>query len=274
MSQVRALGIIDWGIGGLDFYRQLRALGPTSIRYLSDAGFTPYGKLSHQELRSRLHSAILFLKDQGATHVVVACNAASTALNTDASLLDSDFALPCMGVIAPTIAAIVKSAAHHPMREVLILGGKRTIESNQYGQGLKGLQALCHQRVAQPLSAFVERGFLTGPEVTEAIVAILDGLPQHIDALVLACTHYTALLPQFEALLTFSQLFDPAKETLAHMRATWGEVADADDERFFSTGDPRSMAQAAKLAFGIDLPKITQVSLDLSTAIPNESRTN
>ena len=49
------LAILDYGIGGLDIWRRLRARYPQlDTLYLSDSGFTPYGQLDDVSQRSPL----------------------------------------------------------------------------------------------------------------------------------------------------------------------------------------------------------------------------
>src|SRR5215203_4207302 len=75
------LGILDWGIGGVSVYRRVKEkLGEVSVVYFSDTGATPYGKMSRGELIGRLTAVIDFLKSKGVTHLVIGCNAASTAI--------------------------------------------------------------------------------------------------------------------------------------------------------------------------------------------------
>lgn len=76
-----SLGIIDWGIGGVSIYKLIKErLADVPVVYFSDTGVTPYGKMSRRDLVARLNSVILFLKGRGVTHLVIGCNAASTAI--------------------------------------------------------------------------------------------------------------------------------------------------------------------------------------------------
>src|SRR3954470_77349 len=77
----RVIGVVDWGIGGLGFFKLLRERHPRlPLVYVSDAGETPYGKLRASHLAARLRQMGAFMRREGVTHLVVACNAASTAL--------------------------------------------------------------------------------------------------------------------------------------------------------------------------------------------------
>src|SRR5690606_19551514 len=131
------------------------------------------------------------LADEGCMEVVVACNAASTVL-PDPMLQRRATARGCtvVGVIEPTVAAVQRLGLH----EVAVIGGRRTIESRAYAEPLERSGCRVEQRVAQPLSALVERGVTEGPRLHACLAEILDPLG-HAEHLVLACTHYVAALP-------------------------------------------------------------------------------
>ena len=101
-----SLAILDWGIGGMDFYRIFKKNYPkVGLCYFSDAGNPPYGKQQRAQLALRLCDIVEFLRQQGISHLVVACNAMSTVLPYWSLSVDmNDFQLT--GVIEPTISAI------------------------------------------------------------------------------------------------------------------------------------------------------------------------
>lgn len=145
------LAVMDWGIGGLGFYRSWKQHRPDdSIVYFSDSGFTPYGKLSEEDLSERLNQIFKYLKAAHAvTHIVVACNAASSVLNKTRtpSGIETD------GVIDSTVEFIRETLADKPLT---VLGGNRIVDSQTYSKLLPEL--VLHEKAAQPLSAIVERG--------------------------------------------------------------------------------------------------------------------
>ncbi len=76
------IGMIDWGIGGLGVYKELVTDSPQfTCVYISDSGFTPYGKTPKLKLIRRLNQIVDFLRRKGVKTVIVACNAASTVLD-------------------------------------------------------------------------------------------------------------------------------------------------------------------------------------------------
>src|SRR5687768_10607218 len=81
-KQTAKLGVLDWGIGGISLVKLLGERGRSfPLLYFSDTGALPYGRMPRVELISRLNSVVEFLKSKGATHVVIGCNAASTAID-------------------------------------------------------------------------------------------------------------------------------------------------------------------------------------------------
>lgn len=249
-----ALGIVDWGIGGLGFYRALRRRVPDAqILYWSDSGATPYGKLPAAALAARLCQVLARLAELGATSAVIACNAASTALAR------VDAPIPAVGIIdAGVDSALRWRVASRGDRAVGVIGGARTIRSQIYRRRLEAAGVRVIQRVAQPLSALVEAGELSGPGVDAAVAPILRPL-RGVGALLLACTHYPALAPRLGAHLPGAALLDPA-EALAEQVLASGTVArGSEPPRWLTTGDPEAMRRAARAAFAVDLASVSRV---------------
>jgi glutamate racemase len=248
------LAVLDWGIGGLGFVRLLAERHPgVPVVYLSDAGFTPYGKVARRELAARLDLLLRRLaREHAVDHVVVACNAASTVL---ADLAAPREGIAVCGVIAPALAAL----ARMPAARIGVIGGRRTIVSGVYGRGLRAAGHDVRQRVAQPLSAHVEAGRLDSAEVRRDVAAILAPL-RTVDLLVMACTHYCALAPLFAERCPRAMLYDPAAAALAQVEGAWPLARAAGSPpgrpRFLTSGDVPGMRRAARLAFGMELERI------------------
>lgn len=246
-----SLAILDWGIGGIDFLARLRVRHPdVPVIYWSDSGATPYGKLARDALATRVAAVAAALRGRGATHLVIACNAASTVIDHPALARTG---LQICGVIAPAIAATLAD----PARSVGVIGGRRTIRSGLYRRALVAAGRRVQQRVAQPLSAMVERGELAGAALAGELDRILGPL-RRVDALVLACTHYTALLAPIRERLPRARVIDPAAATLAHVERTWS-LGHVGTDMFLTTGAPEATRDAARLAFAAALPAFERV---------------
>ncbi len=98
------------------------------------------------------------------------------------------------------------------------MGGRRTIAAGHYRRGLARRGRVVLSRVAQPLSAHIEAGRTGSPEFRSDLANILAPL-RHVDALVLACTHYPAARDWFAAALPHATLIDPAERMAAAIAA-------------------------------------------------------
>jgi glutamate racemase len=238
------LGIIDWGIGGIGVYKALKErLGDVPVAYFSDTGATPYGKMSKRDLIERLDQVIAFLKGQGAANIVIACNAASTAI----AYLDKT-GVTIEGVIDSAVKLTVRS---RPKRLGLI-GGRRTILSGVYRKAFATKGIKVEQRIAQPLSGLIEAGDISSDMLRSAAMHILTPL-KNCSHILLACTHYPAIENLLAEYVSSDTIFiDPANEVVKIVeRLKWPQERD---DVFFTTGDPATMKGSARKAFGVEIP--------------------
>lgn len=246
------VGVLDWGIGGLDALARLRRRFPGLVlTYLSDSGAVPYGKLGADELDARVTAVVAAL---GVTHCVIACNAASSVLPL------REPPCPMVGVIAPGVAAALRT----PYRRIGVVGGARTVASGAWSRPLEAAGREVVQSVAQPLSAHVEAGRLGGPELEGDLARVLAPIREAgVEALVLACTHYPAIAGAFARQLPGVALLDPV-DALIDAAAAAFPLGDAGPGapgplRVLTTGDPAATRASARLAWGLDL-EVTNVS--------------
>lgn len=240
-----ALGVLDWGIGGIDVVAKLRAAGmQRPIVYLSDSGAVPYGKQSDAALAGRVRALVEALAGHGCDEVVIGCNAAST-------ILPALTGLPVrriLGVIKPGIEATLQSGE----QDVVVFGGRRTIDSGIYGNALRPAGLTVIEVVAQPLSALIERGIVTGPEMEATLDPIVTSV-RDATAIVSACTHYLAALPALRAALPrLTTVIDPVAALVEQHFAPAPTEPTLD--RYWTTGDPAASRRAARTAFGFDAP--------------------
>ena len=253
--------VLDWGIGGVDLLSGLRRARPDlDLRYRSDSGSLPWGRLSPGALTARVATLLEEETAAGADAVLLACNAASTILprlRTPRARDGTGAASPQFGVhgvIAPGLAMVLAG----PWRDVGVLGGQRTIRSGAWTRPLRGAGLQVRGRIAQPLSARVEAADLDSAG-TRALVAGLCAPLRACEVVVLACTHYSAAADVLQDALPGVVLLDPAAAALV---ALLQALPDADDRkgpartgrlRAFTSGDPVATRAAALGAFGVDL---------------------
>lgn len=240
------LGILDWGIGGCGLYQLIKQIhSDSSIIYLSDAGYAPYGKVDKAELKARVETCIKFLKDKGATHIAIACNAAGSVIEENEN---------------------ITTIVHHAKQEVLeskatkigVIGGKRIVESKLYE-----LDHRMHSAVAQPLSALIEAGLTSGDKVNNEVDRILPLLPKDIEALLLACTHYPAVNHVFKTKLQPEcKIIDPSERMNSWIEENWKnfDYFHSADE-WFTTGNTEISEASAKNAFNVTNARFEKVSI-------------
>jgi glutamate racemase len=236
------LGIVDWGIGGIGLYKLIKDQIRVPITYFSDTGVTPYGKMSPQELAARLVTVLRWLKHHDVTHILIGCNAASTAIPRL-----KEMELPILGVIESAI----QEALRRKPRSLGLIGGRRTVISGSYRRPFNDNGIPIKQRIAQPLSARVEAGDLSSSDLSLECRRILKPL-RDCSHILLACTHYPAIeniLRQHVSDKT--EFIDPAGAVVERVRQ-W-ELDGTGMDEFFTTGRSSEMQRSARAAFGVHL---------------------
>lgn len=247
---MQTVAFLDWGIGGLSVLKEtLHAQPNLNALYFSDAGYTPYGKVPHQELRQRLETVFQFLISKGANILVVACNAASTAILD----LDQYDGVQIINVITPT----TNYCATLPTQKLGIIGGQRTVESHVYKLSIENQSnSKVFESAAQPLSALIEKGLIGEQDVRSDLDLIMQPLlDAKIESLVLACTHYPALAPVITKLYPHLTLIDPATHVVASIK----DILKPQFEHqiaYYTTGSVEPMQKAARLAFAWNIEHI------------------
>lgn len=228
------VALLDWGVGGLLVRAELARVRPdVRVAYFADSGVEPYGRQSRAALVARLNAVLGWLRGKGASRVVLACNAASSALT---SLADAP--LPVEGMLDDGVSAVLAAG----VAKVTVLGGERTVRSGYHRRVLAERGVRAQGRVAQPLSAAIERGEADAPATHALVRRLVAGLPADATIL-LACTHYPAAMPALRDALPRATFLDPAASLVQRLAASL--EADPGDDVVFTSGDPDSTRRAA-----------------------------
>ena len=242
------LAVLDYGIGGLDFWRTLRQRHPMlSTVYCSDSGYTPYGQLQDKILIQRLEETSQRMVKLGASALVIACNAGSSVLSR------SNLSLPTLGIISAGVRLVIASG----YRRVAVIGGQRTIESGIYMRALSALGIEVKQEIAQPLSVCIEAGDLSSVELRDHVTRITRPLRDR-DAILLACTHYPAIKSLIQQALPGVVLLDPVETLVNQLEESWdiNSFCQVGKTQVITTGSPELMRRSASDAFGVELSEI------------------
>lgn len=190
--------MIDSGVGGLSIARNvLDKLPSSTIHYIADNAFFPYGALSEVQLIERVCRLI----DESMEHftadfIVVACNTASTAV---LSHLRKRYTTPIIGVVP----AIKPAAAISESKSITVLATQGTIERNYTRELVENFAQGCSVTlVATPKLAELAEKKLANelPTPTQLHLAVpeLTSPSTTTDTVVLACTHFPLLKTELQ----------------------------------------------------------------------------
>ena len=211
------IGVFDSGVGGLSVLRAMRAQMPEEdVLYFGDQGHVPYGPRPMEQIQHFSEGITRFLLGQGAKLIVVACNTASAAALKH--LRERFPEVPFVGM-----EPAVKPAAEHTRTGVVgVLATPATFQGalyasvvERFANGVRVLQHTCPGLVGQ-----VEQGDLDGPR-TRAILeeALHPMLEQHIDTVVMGCTHYPFVIPLIQQIVGADvRVIDPAPAVARQVR--------------------------------------------------------
>lgn len=192
---LRPIGVLDSGVGGLSVAREIRRLLPhEDVVYLADQANCPYGPKSVERIRGLAVDAVARLARHDVKLVVVACNTISTAaLGT----LRAVYPMPFVGIVP----AVKPACATTRTGTIAVLATEATLQTSsfedlvaQFGRGVRVLRQPCPEFVE-----IVERGDVDSP-VAETIVRrrVQPLVDNGADRIILGCTHFTFLRPLIE----------------------------------------------------------------------------
>jgi glutamate racemase len=197
MSDPRAIGVFDSGLGGLTVVRALREALPTEdVIYLGDTARVPYGTKGAATVVRYALACAAHLVRRNVKSIVIACNTVSAVAP---ERLRVEFDLPILGVIEPGAEAAV-SATKRGKIGVLATAG--TIASGAYPRAVAALSTRVETigQAAPLLVPLAEEGWVDGEVPRLAIRRYLEPLAHAgADVVVLGCTHYPLLRALIDA---------------------------------------------------------------------------
>lgn len=272
MSDPRAIGIFDSGIGGLTVLRELRRAVPAeSTVYLGDVARCPYGPRPQDEVRRFAHEIARFLVERHDVKLlVIACNTASAAAL--GSLRAAYSHIPIIGVIEPGAHAAVAASRR---RRIGVIATPGTVASGAYTRAVQATapDAAMIAAACPALVPLVEAGETHGPRVEALLrdyLAPLDA--EGIDTLILGCTHYPLLRPALDRvvgdrLAIVDSAHTTASETAALLDALGLRAPGAAPRHcLYTTGSPAEFRLLAARLFHDGLGQVERVCLEHTAA--------
>jgi glutamate racemase len=192
------IGIFDSGLGGLTVLKELTQRFPQeSFCYLGDIARLPYGNKSSETIKKYALQILEYLRQQNVKSLIIACNSASTVF-----LGENEYqGIPLLNVIEPGSSAALEVSLDN---KIAVLGTSATVRSHAYLNTLKKLSVAAQviEQACPLLVPLVEEGFIEDA-ITEAILEryLADIKAQDYQTVILGCTHYPVLKPDFRKVL-------------------------------------------------------------------------
>ena len=261
MSDPRAIGVFDSGVGGLTVARAVIDLLPHEpLIYVGDTARFPYGPKPVDDIKRYALEVADYLIHRDVKLLVVACNSVEVSAIDD---IAHRAGIPVVGVIDPGTRAAVRTTRNGIIG---LIGTQATVTSGAYDRAVRATNADVTLR-SQACPAFVEhveRGDTTSPELREAARGYLSPLmADGIDTLILGCTHYPLLsgLLQRElgpGVVLVSSAEETAKDVYAALldHDLQRDRAHVPSHEFLATGDPAAFGRVAGVFLGPELSEV------------------
>lgn len=211
MNDTRPIGLFDSGIGGTSIWHAVHKLLPyENTIFIGDSANAPYGQKTKEEIISLSKKNIDWLLQRDAKLIIVACN---TATMNAVEELRASYNIPIIG-IEP---AIKPAALNSITKKIGVLATKGTITSKKYSESKTNYPNITFiDQIGYRIVQLIEDGHLHSEELEMLLKQYIDPmLQQHIDYLVLGCTHYPYLIPILKKLIPESVKIIDSGEAVA-----------------------------------------------------------
>lgn len=193
------IGILDSGVGGLTVLSVIISELPyESIVYIGDSQNTPYGNKSAEDIYILSKRLIEFLLEKQVKLIVIACN--TITVSCLEKLRSKYPQIPIVGTVP-----VIKTASEvSQSKRIGILSTTRTAESDIQKDLMQKYAEHCQvfNYGTDDLVPLIEQNELDGEVMTNSLKHVLSPFQkEHIDTLVLGCTHFPFLRESMQHIL-------------------------------------------------------------------------
>lgn len=273
MSDQRAIGVLDSGLGGLTVVRELHRLMPHErLEYLGDTARYPYGGRLDETIKTFGMQDARFLVSKDIKMLIIACNTiSSVALE---SIREQSKEIPVIGVILPACKAAVTRTAE---KRIGVIGTAATIRSGAYTKGIQNLDAglKVFGKECPLFVPIVEEG-LQSTDIARVVSQyyLYELVDSGIDCLILGCTHYPLLMEVIQdTVSTRIELIDSALWTAIEAQSILealgarinGDAGGLDQSSFYVTDMTPDFERNAVRFLGNPIKNIVKIQLEQLT---------
>ena len=210
MSSSAPIGVFDSGLGGISVARQIAKDMPAEhVLYFGDSANAPYGIKTPEQVRALSFDIVERFVRQGVKAVVIACNTATSAAVND---LREHYDIPIIGMEPALKVACdrgdVPSDPHHIPQRVIVAATPLTLRERKF---------------AKLMDRFDSNNTIFKEPCPDLVVRTLHGYfdqydMEHIDSVVLGCTHFVFYRDYFRELLPErAAVIDGNEGTVRHL---------------------------------------------------------
>lgn len=242
MSDKRAIGVFDSGIGGITTLDKIYDILPNEdYIYVGDTLNCPYGTRPASEIRDLVTNVCNFLLKRDVKAIVIACNTATA----NSEHLKKLTKIPIIGVINPTADYAYKESVN---KNIAILATNATIDSNKYKDRIerrlfkKGTRYYVKCSEFVPVCEAQEMGTTLAMDiVTNKLKDLGD---KDIDLVVCGCTHFGLLEKEIKANIPNARLIECGIPTGEYLKKVLTKKKLLNDKKgkgkitIYTTGDP------------------------------------
>lgn len=193
------IGVFDSGIGGLTVVRALMERLPfENIIYFGDTARVPYGVKSPDTITQYATQIAHFLLQKEVKLLIIACNTMAAVAYQSVKTLSP---VPVLDVIE---AGARRAIEETRSKQIGVIGTPATINSNAYARAIhrQDPDIRVFSRACPLLVPLVEEGWLNHPVTRLTAEEYLRPvMAEHIDTLVLGCTHYPLIKPLIQEIV-------------------------------------------------------------------------
>lgn len=270
LSDNRAIGVFDSGIGGITVAKEIMKLLPReSIVYFGDTGRVPYGTKSSETIKKYALQDERFLLKNNVKLIVAACGTVSSVAYDTAKQLP----VPFIEVVSHSVKAAVKATKN---KKIGILATNATIKSGAHKKqilsALPGAEVV--ETAASLLVPIVEEGWTDKDNIVarEAVKTYLAPMIERgVDTVILGCTHFPVLWDMIsEALgknVTLINMGTATAQAVKDLLYSTNALCCGDNipkHRFYVSDETEAFAETAQKLIGCKLDKelIEQVDIE------------
>lgn len=270
MSDNRAIGVFDSGLGGLTVVKELYKILPDeNIIYFGDTGRVPYGTRSVETIKKYARQDERFLISRDVKLIIAACGTVSSVASDTAS----EIPVPFFEVVSHAAKAAVAATKNG---KIAVIGTNATVKSRQHEKQILALmpEAEVLNQSCTLFVPLVEEGWYSANDsvVLETVSRYLKPVFEFgADTLILGCTHYPILSEAISKVLgagvTLINAGTATAEAVKNYLNKENLQSDCDNEKnhsFFVSDKPDSFVKQASILLGCDIDENMVQKVDIN----------